>query len=91
MRAEDIYFIVGSLCGAIALLVLVVALLILLKRRGSAPSRAYEEPAMPPMDFDSAPAAPSVLSSDPQRSSEREGVEACTGIEPSSHSLSAEE
>ena len=47
LKMDDVLYIVGSLCVGLAFLALSVMFYIVLRRRGSEPSRAYERPALP--------------------------------------------
>ena len=47
LKMDDVLYIVGSLCTGLACLALFIMFYILLRKRGSEPSPAYERPAMP--------------------------------------------
>ena len=47
LKMDDVLTIVGSLCAGLAGLALAIMFYILLRKRGSAPSPAYDRPALP--------------------------------------------
>jgi len=61
---DDVLYIVGSLCGFLAMLAVVGCFLVVLRKRGRQPDMAYDSPAWPPDYSTGVPPSPT----NPERS-----------------------